>query len=471
VNNPRSKKGQQTWLAVAVFLALVLAGCAGIGEGPPGGGSSGSSSGSGTGGGGGATGTLVLFAEDQAADNVLAFELTLSSVTISDSGGTATPLLAGAVPLEWRSRGLAPTLLSVTSLPAGTYTQISLTVSPPEMTVFDLIGGSASEVTPPLSVSSVDLPTSLVLAGGEVLGVRLDFDLRSSVQLDINSNFIIAPTFGVVPTSFVVGQLRGDLDDVLASVIGVDAANNQVTVSVLASGQTLTANVDASTLFGGVAGLSDLQVGDNIEIDARLQSGGSFLAQGIEREVAGAVQQVRGLILDRTPAVGDTTSLTLLVVETAPSSGTLAPGDQVAVTIDANTGFRIAAEDLPAAIFPNLDFDRQTLQPGQFVHAVQGVGTGFVADFLTLEETYLVGQVGLGVGANSFDFLPEGDFFTQNGLASMNVATSSTQTELENMPAGLGSLQPNLSIVAVRGVLVFQGGNGVLVAKRVRLLQ
>ena len=460
VHNTHNLGGHETWLVCALLLALSLAGCSGSGTGTP----PSVTPGVGT------NATLVLFAEDQAADNVLAFELTLSSVTITDSAGTPTSL-AGAVPLEWWGRGLAPTLLSVTSLPAGTYTQISLTVSAPEMTVFDPLGGTASEVTPPLSVSTVDLPISLVLADSEVLGVRLDFDLRRSVQLDINNNFIIDPAFAAVPTSFVVGQLPGDIDDVLASVTGVDAANNQLTARVLASGQTLTANVDASTLFGVVSGLSDLQVGDNIEIDARLQSGGSFLAQEIQREGAGAIQQVRGLILDRTPAVGDTTSLTLLVLETVPSGGTLAPGDQVTVTVDTNTGFRIAVEDLPSVIFPNLDFDRQTLRPGQFVHAVQGTGVGFVAGSLILEEINFVGQVGLGVGANSFDFFPEGDFFAQNGLALMSVVTSSTQTELENMAAGLGSLQPNLSIVAVRGVLVFQGGNGVLVAKRVRLLQ
>jgi hypothetical protein len=38
------------------------------------------------------------------------------------------------------------------------------------------------------------------------------------------------------------------------------------------------------------------------------------------------------------------------------------------------------------------------------------------------------------------------------------------------MPAGTGSLVPNISIVEVRGVLVFDAGSGELVLKRVRLL-
>jgi hypothetical protein len=463
VNNGWQTGKSKYWLLALLWPVLLVAGCSGGGA--PGGTSGGVS------GGGGNTGTLVLFAEDQAADNVLAFEMTISSVTATDSTGTVVPLLSAPVDLEWRSRGLAPTVLSVTSLAPATYIQLTVTVATPEMTVFNPLTGVSSETNPPLLVSTVNLPVTLVISSGDVVGVRLDLDLRNSVQLDISSNFFIDPTFAAVPTSFIVGQLPGDADDVLASVSSVNTTDSQLGASVLASGQALTVDTDSTTLFDGVAGLSSLQAGDIIALDARLQSSGNFLAQEIKREVAGTTQQLRGLVLDRTPTTGDLTSLTLLVLEAAPTGGGFVAGDQVTVTVDASTGFRIAQEDLPTAIFPNLDFDRQTLQPGQFIHVVQRTGAGFIADDITLEEITLVGRVGLAVGANSFDLVPEGDFFAQNNLGQVSVVTSSTQTELEDMSAGLGSLQPNLSIVAVRGVLVFQGGSGVLVAKRVRLLQ
>jgi len=101
---------------------------------------------------------------------------------------------------------------------------------------------------------------------------------------------------------------------------------------------------------------------------------------------------------------------------------------------------------------------------------VQRAGAaGFTADSVTLEELSLTGTVGASVGVNSFDFVPDGDFFVMNGLGQITASTN-VETEFEDMPAGLGSLQPNISIVEVRGVLVFLGGNGVLVTKRVRLL-
>ncbi|MGH9788801.1 MAG: hypothetical protein ACRD4U_08895, partial [Candidatus Acidiferrales bacterium] len=193
----------------------------------------------------------------------------------------------------------------------------------------------------------------------------------------------------------------------------------------------------------------------------------------IRETTSTSAQQLRGLVLARTPDLGggDLTSLNLLVMDAIPTpSGAQEPGEIVTVTVDGTTVFRISAEDLTVAAFPNLDFDRQTLQIGQFVHVVQRVGApGFTADSITLEEISLTGTVGASVAVNGFDFIPDGDFFPNNSLGQVTVVTD-VETEFENMPAGLGSLQPNISIVGVRGVLVFNAGSGELVVKRVRLL-
>jgi hypothetical protein len=442
-------------------VSVLLAGCDGGGQasGPP----------ASVVPGAGASGSFVLFAEDQAADNVLAFELTISDATLTDSTGNTVSLLPSAVELEWRSRGLAPTVLSITSVPAATYTGLTITLAAPEMAVFDPITGNVAQETPPLATSSVTLPISVNIISDEVEGLRLDFDLRNSVQLDSSGDFVINPLFAAVPTSFVSGELPGDIDDVLGSITGRDVVNDQLTFSVLAGGQALTVPVDTATLFEGAADLLDLQVNQNAVIDARLQADGTFLAQEIERETPSANQQLRGMVLARTPVAGDLTSFDLLLLDAIPASASLDTGTVVSITVDTNTGFRISTEDLPTATFPNFDFDRQTLRAGQLIHMVERTAGSLLADSIALQEITLVGRVGAAVGTNSFDFLPEGDFYTQNGLAQISVTTSGA-TELEDMPAGLGSLQASLSIVSVRGVLLFQAGNGVLGSKRVRLL-
>lgn len=464
MHRAESTRRRYLWGAATLLAGLALAGCSGpVGNQPHAGL-----------GDGGTTGTLVLFAEDQPAGNVLAFELTISGATLTNSTGGTVSVLGGAVGLEWRSRGLAPTVLSITNVPPATYTQLTLTLSSPEMTVFDPLAGTFAEInsstipSATLSTSSVNLSINLTLGSGEVAGLRVDLDLRNSVQLDANNNFVINPLFAVVPTSFVVGQLPGDIDDVVGNVSALNVGGNQLTLTVLASNQATTVSVDTGTLFEVVSGLGGLAVGDALEVDARLQSSGDFLAQEIERETPGASQQLRGLVLGRTPTTGNLDSLTLLVLDAIPAA--FNAGGIVTVTVDASTVFRISVEDLPVVAFPNFDFDRQTLRAGQFVHVVQRAGAGFVAGSITLEEIALVGQVGATVGTNSFEFLPDGDFFALNGLRPITVTTS-TATGLQNMPFALGSLQPNQSIVAVRGVLLFQANNGVLVSKRVRLLQ
>jgi hypothetical protein len=465
--------GKAQWLALSAILAvsLTLAGChSGAGGDefdvvppPP----------------STTSANLVLFAEDQVSGNVLSFEMTISSVTMSTSTGSPVTVLgsAEAVPLEWRHLGLAPTVLQTATIPTGTYTTMNVTVSSPRMTVFVPLSGSFPMVTPAACSGAsfnVTIPINVTIASDTLTGLRLDLNLRDSVEFDAMNNFCLRPRFNVVPTSFIGGQLPGDIDGVLGTVSNLSSIAGSFGFTVFSSGELLTVTTDSNTLFEGSSGLSGLANGERILLDARLQSNRNYLAQEVIRETTStSAQQLRGLVLSRTPILGagSLTSLNLLVMDAIPTPlSSQEPGEIVTITVDATTTFRISTEDLPLAVFPNLDFDRQTLHVGQFVHVVQRSGApGFTAASITLEEISLTGTVGANVGFNSFDFIPDGDIFPNNSLGQVTVTTS-TVTEFENMPAGLGSLQPNISIVGVRGVLVFQAGDGVLVTKRVRLL-
>jgi hypothetical protein len=321
---------------------------------------------------------------------------------------------------------------------------------------------------------NVSIPINVTIASNTLTGLRLDFNLRDSVEFDAMNNFCLRPLFNVVPTSFIGGQLPGDIDGVLGTVGNLNASGGSFGFTVFSSGESLNVTTDGNTIFEGSTGLGSIANGERVLLDAQLQSNGNYLAQEVIRETTStSAQQLRGMVLSRTPILGagDLTSLNLLVMDAIPTPLlTQEPGEIVTVTVDAMTSFRISTEDLTVAVFPNLDFDRQTLRIGQFVHVVQRSGaTGFTAGSVTLEEISLTGTVGANVGFNSFDFIPDGDIFPNNSLGQVTVVTD-VVTEFENMPAGLGSLQPNISIVGVRGVLVFQGGNGVLVVKGVRLL-
>ena len=425
----------------------------------------------------GGNGTVVLFAEDQPSGNALTFRLTVDSIVLTSSAGATVTALASTEKreLEWRSRTLAPTVIKVATIPAATYTSVALTVEAPSTMLFDSASGTISETSIPVQTSTVSLPLNLTVNPGDVAGLRLDLNLRDSVQTDSTGALLFNPHFQAITVSFSTGGIPGYVDGVPAVVTNVNLSNNQFTVTLPGfvslqpiQGPSLTVQSDSSTRFETISSLADLTPGNTLELDAQLQSSGNFLAQVIKRDTVLPGQKIWGMVIARSPASGSATSFTMLVQDADPVPTAI--GFMFSFNIDASTHFRVSTEDLPLASFPNLNFDPQTLRVGQFLYAVDRQdGTG-AADSITLDEISMVGQVGPSVGTSNFDFVPDGNFFAANGLGQFSVTVTSA-TELESMPSGLSNLNANQSIVSVRGVLVFQAGSGVLVAKRVRLLQ
>lgn len=468
---------------VAFLLALGLAACgAGGGIGgfgasgsPPGGGGGGTIGGGGTGGGAGTqNATFVLFVEDQAADNVLSFELTVTGVTLVSSTGSEVSLLSAPVEYEWRSRTLAPTVTSITSVPTGTYTRLRVTVASPQMVVFNPVSGSVdAERNPSLTTSTVTITINVTLTANQFFGARLDLDLLNSIV----SNSQVTPAFAFIPTSFNVGELPGDIDDALGTVASVTTSSGRFTMTVNPGGASITVRTDTNTIFEGISGLSALQTGNEIEVDARLQSDGTFLASTVEVENQSNEDQLRGLVLSRTPATGNTTSISLLVLEENPSLSGIDAGDIVTVNIDPGTRFRINQEEFDLASdirFSGLVFDQTTIEPGQIVAVEIESGTApgpFLADRIALKEATVIGRV-VSVGINRFTLDPVSDFYTPINLGSILCPVTNNITEFEDLPQGIVSMQENQT-VSVRGLVFPAPPNpfpSTIVTKRVRLL-
>lgn len=449
---------------IALLAVLTLAGCGQTtvqfeSNFPAGGGSSA----------GGGSATVVLFGASLPAGNVLACELTLSSATLIDSAGNAVTLLSAPVELEWRGRALAPTVLGIARVPPATYTELTVTLATPEITVFDPLTSTFAEISPPLSVASVTLPTEFTVTSEEVAGVRLELDLRRSIQFDASNNFFIQPHFSAAPTSPAAGEMPGALEDILGTVVSLDPGHNFFLLASQTSEQPLTVLADSATRLDGMAGLDGLEVGDAIALNARLQIGGAFLARAIERKASASNRLLRGLVLARTPATGSLNSLTLLVLDRIPEEWARI-GDIITVGLDGATEFHSHADSLLGMPLQTSAFNHNSLRAGQVLDVVERTGSaGTMADSITLEEIALAGRAEAAEGASSFDLLPEGDFFLLNGLERVRVLTTPA-TQWENLPAGPGSLESDAGIVGVRGLLGFRGGQGMLIARRVRRL-
>lgn len=442
----------------ATLLALGLVGCT-----PFNGGGGGGRLGS-----GGDRATLVLFAEDQAGRDIGSFQMTLTGITLTSSAGDEVSLLPAAVELEWTGHSLAPTVLSVTQVPAATYTQLTVLVSSPQMTLFNSATGRFESFSPSLTTSSVQISINRTLTASQVLGLRLDVDLLNSVV----STTQVTPRFALIPTSFAADELPGDIDDAVGRVASVEAANNRFTMTVnpsnTSSPPAITVLTNASTRFDGLSGLSALRANDEIELDARLQSDGTFLALDVELENQANEERLRGLLVSRTPVSGSTTSVNVLVLEENSPQAAVGVGKTLTVSLDSTTTFQINQEDIRLAEdtrFSGFTFDRASLAPGQVVAIKLKTGT-LAAGRVTLKQATLPGTVA-SVGTTTFTLAPLSGFYILNNLDRITAQPTVNVTEFEDLPQGLVSMRGNQT-VAARG-LVFPTPP-TLVLKRVRLL-
>src|SRR5215472_19195641 len=108
-----------------------------------------------------ATGTMVtLQTGDAANDQIVKFELTVSSITLTGANGTANTsnLLGGPAEIEFSHEAASFELLSLTHVPPGTYSGATMTVSNPE--VVAIIGGVPTQLPATLSSATVNVTFS-----------------------------------------------------------------------------------------------------------------------------------------------------------------------------------------------------------------------------------------------------------------------------------------------------------------------
>src|SRR2546422_1422373 len=154
-------------LAVSVFLfvsALVILGCS-ISNNPP----------------FQATGTLTTIQTGDAVnDQILKFELTISSITLTGVSPTATTgnLLAKPSEIEFVHEAGTLEPLTVAHVPAGTYNGATLSVSNPEVVV--VIGTTPTKVPATLSSPTVNVTFANITVGTTPLFINFRSEEHTS---------------------------------------------------------------------------------------------------------------------------------------------------------------------------------------------------------------------------------------------------------------------------------------------------
>jgi len=408
------------------------------------------------------SGNVTIQTGDAVNDQVVKFELTISSITLTGVSPTATTANLLSKPGEVEFVHEAGTLepLTLANVPAGTYNGATLTISNPEVVVVN--AGVPTKVPATLSSTTVNVTFPNLTVGASPLFINFDLNLASSITLNgspvtsatVNPTFTVS-TSTVAPNKGNEDDEDGENDDVHGSVKSINAPNFTITTN----STDITFATDANTNFNdGIKSLADLKVGDVVEVDSVTQADGSKLATKIERECDNQGEELEGII----SAVTGSPATQITVAHQVDSTASSAPPTTVNIALNASTQFIVRTDKLNLSSPPA--FDASHIANGQRVEAdANGTTSPILAAKLKLREQALFGTVATTPAPTSSGFTltlsSTSAFATLSGTTSIPV-TIVSGTNLQVTPSAGAT-------VRVRGLVFFNAGTYTMIATRV----
>jgi hypothetical protein len=382
-------------------------------------------------------------------NGVLAFEITVNSLTLTGTPGTVNVINS---PVTVELSHLAGTFipLALAKLSPGTYTQLTADLGAAEI-VFLPQGASTPvhKTIPALGKITIALTPGIVVPAGAT-SLNVDVDLASSITIDASNNIVFNPKFTVTSTSIPgVGEKEddehGELDDLKGVVGTVSTSSFVLNVGMTSNAHPLTFTVDQNTTFDGISGgLAGLKTGMVVEVNGVTQSSGDFLARRVELESEHTIgMEAEGRVFS---TAGMPNSFQLIVHNL---------GTTITVNLSPNTTFRVNSE-FSLNIPSGLTFSASTLAAGQNVEADadSGTGTTAAASRVQLKQQAVDGTVtALSGGTFQLTLDPNSALARLSGQSSINVSAANAENKT-------GASLANGQVVRVRGLLFFTPANG-----------
>ena len=419
--------------------------------------------------------------------------ITGASLQPSDSSKAAVSVLSTPTEVEFGHLRTDRAFLSLTHIPPDTYSSLTLTFGNAALTIVNhsgaTIGSCANnatcEMSPSFNPSTAMIsaaPFPLTIGENSSVGIRLDFNVNSSVQSDLS----ISPT---VTVKRVITHREDEDRDEMESLDDIDGqvsavGNNQFTLMNESSGQTFTVTVDNNTVFedfgesgctANPANFSCVQQGQIVSVDLSENGTGSMLAKRVELEESANRKAIKGTIT----SVDSTSQFHMVVFNEEPAVSGVAEGSPVTVMIAAGASFQIGkmemGDDGGFSISGASFASGADLMVGQDVQIrAQSVSTSggitITTDLVRLRPSQITGQVGTNNGNGSFTLTGLSPLFTgaTPPVTTINVmALSNSDMDDSSGMASMFSLAPG-SMVSVRGLLFNTPTTPTLVTRKIR---
>ncbi len=408
---------------------------------------------------------------DAPADSVISFEVTVSALTLTPSGGgAAVTIPVGAnnrLELSHASGKFEPFALG--NLPQGTFTAANLTLANAELTFLSSTGTPVHINGPASAQITVPLSPALTIGASPMI-ISIDVNLANSVTLA--TGVINGISFG--PTSFTITAKApgaqanqqdddGEIEDVRGTVTSATASS--FVLSVGQSKSSLTFNFDATTQFND--GVSATTLANQIvKVEGFTKSDGSLFAKEVEGLESNTGSELEGLIT--------VISGTTLTISADDGIGNGMDDTKVGASFSVNIAglaaskFRFdSGNGFGSSVPSTLSFGPTTIHQGQRVEiesnaAVPPENGSITPDKIKLQQQGVSGTVANLAASGNFDLNLAADSHLRiiSGQRVVHVIKS-TETDTRITVANGAAAQ-------VRGLLFWDGTAWQLVARRIR---
>ena len=322
------------------------------------------------------TGSAFVVGTDAPMASVTSLAVQIKSIQLTDSGGNTANLISGTPTVDFARYNGLQSLIDMNDVPVGTYTGVTMTLGTATLGCLDTsapppsIKTQAATLTTSTVTITLNKPLVITHAAAPV-GLRVDFDLRKSIQVDSTGNITgtVDPTFDVRTVART--ESGAYIDEFVAGVVSVNVSGQSFIVQG-PHGQQFTINVDGQTEWDGNASLSTLNTSSIVQVSGQL----SPATQSLDADEVAVLSDkgfyAAGQVTYVTPATGPATSFDLYVRGLLPTSTGIQLGQIAQVNLTGSEIYSIYWMHNP---FTQFLFNSSGLVAGQHV-SIGGAASG-----------------------------------------------------------------------------------------------
>jgi hypothetical protein len=340
----------------------------------------------------GATGPAFVIGTDAPVAAVTSFSVQIMGIDAINSSGTSVPLMSGQPTVDFARYNGLQTLLDMNDVPQGSYDKVVVSLGTGTIGYLNTSAGSAPTIqteaatfTTNSVTVTLDNPLN-VQQNGSPAGLRVDFDLRKSIQVDSNGNITgtVDPTFNI--NAVANNDTNAHIDTLIAGVVSVDTTSQSFVVQG-PHGENFTIDVNGQTEWDGDASLSMLTTSCIVEVSGTIDHADQTLDADEVAVLSTTNFYAAGQVTYVTQTAGQpASSFDLYVRGLLPTNTGLTLGQIAQVNLTGNEKFYIYWMHNP---FTEFLFNSSAMVAGQPV-AVGGPASGASnPDAVTVERIHL----------------------------------------------------------------------------------